>query len=59
MRETHVASTGSVVRALIAFVSAATAAEMLSSWDKTRPVVGMLAKPFAKGVEARARANAG
>jgi TRAP-type C4-dicarboxylate transport system substrate-binding protein len=50
---------GLVLATSIAWVSGSKAADirLLSSWDKTNPAVGVLADPFAKGVEAATRGS--
>ena len=50
---------GLVLATSIALASGAQAADirLLSSWDKTNPAVGVLAEPFAKGVEAATKGN--
>ena len=50
---------GLVLATSIAWVSGSQAADirLLSSWDKTNPAVGVLADPFAKGVESATQGN--
>ena len=56
MSRTHL---GLILAASFGLASAAQAADirLLSSWDKTNPAFGMLAEPFAKGVEAATKGS--